>query len=72
MFYLQDIVSNMSDGENKLRQVKKQGDKIMPHTNAPGQANLRREMESLTSDWEALVAKMKETQNGLTQGIKCE
>ncbi|XP_035824390.1 nesprin-1 [Aplysia californica] len=67
---LQDIMATMGDGETKLRQAHQQGERIMPHTSPPGQSNLRRELDSLTADWDALVTRMDETQQGLAQAIQ--
>ncbi|GFO48198.1 nesprin-1, partial [Plakobranchus ocellatus] len=67
---LQDIMGSLREGEAKVSSTHRQGEKTMPHTSPQGQANIRRELDSLNADWDSLITRMNDTQQGLIQAIQ--
>lgn len=67
---LQELVESLPDGELKIKNVHQQGEKIMPRTSAQGQAVIRRELDSLSSEWDMLKASINDSQQGLAQTAK--
>ena len=63
-------MGSLREGEAKVSNTHRQGEKTMPHTSAPGQANIRRELDSLNADWDGLITRMNDTQQGLIQAIQ--
>lgn len=67
---LQDIKGTLQEGEAKIKSASQQGEKVMLHTSSQGQINLRHELASLGQEWDVLVAKVNDTQQGLLQAIR--
>ena len=63
-------MGSLNEGEAKVSSTHRQGEKTMPHTSSQGQANIRRELDSLNADWDALITRMNDTQQGLIQAIQ--
>ena len=66
----QDLVKSMRDGEGKIKAVHAQAQKIQPQTGAQGQAAIQRDLDGLTSDWEALANRMGDTQENLIHALE--
>jgi len=70
MHSLQDLVKGMRDGEGKIKAVHVQGEKTIPQTGPQGQAAIRRDLEAVTEDWEALATRMDDTQENLMHALQ--
>jgi prefoldin subunit 5 len=60
----------MRDGEAKVKAVHVQGEKTIPHTGHQGQNAIKRDLEGLTQDWEALASRMDDTQENLMHALQ--
>lgn len=63
-------MAGLKEGESKIKSAHRQAEKVMPHTSPQGQANLRRELDTLNGDWDTLVNRINDTQQGLVQAIQ--
>lgn len=67
---MQDLVKSMKAGEAKVKAVHVQGEKTIPQTAHQGQTIIRRDLEGLTQDWEALATRMDDTQENLQHALQ--
>jgi hypothetical protein len=62
---LHELLPILEDGEERIQKVKGLGEQTIPQTAMPGQAQIRREIDSLGHDWELFTTRAKDTQTGL-------
>jgi len=60
----------MREGEAKVKAVHVQGEKTIPQTGPEGQTAIRRDLEGLTEDWEALANRLDDTQENLVHALQ--
>ncbi|XP_041351119.1 nesprin-1-like [Gigantopelta aegis] len=64
---VQDIQAAMSEGEQKLTSVRRQGEKVIPQTAAHGQHTIQQELDILKQDWERLGSSITDIEQSLGQ-----
>ncbi|ESO86156.1 hypothetical protein LOTGIDRAFT_167389 [Lottia gigantea] len=67
---VEDLKNSLKDGEAKVKNAHYHGEKAMQTTAPQGQATVQHELNTLTQDWENLVDRMGETQQGLMHAIQ--
>ena len=60
----------MRDGEAKVKAAHVQGEKTIPQTAPQGQSHIRRDLEALTQDFEALATRMGNTEENLIHALE--
>ena len=63
-------MKSLRDGEAKVKAAHVQGEKTIPQTAPQGQAHIRRDVEALTQDFEALATRMGNTQENLVHALE--
>ena len=70
MYFLQELLPTKQEGDSKVSQVKSLADKTLSQTAAPGQQQIKRELESLNFDWQKYASDLKETESGLQGALE--
>lgn len=60
----------MREDEAKIKAVHVQAQKTLPQTGPQGQAAIKKDLERLTGDWEALANRMGDTQENLVHALQ--
>ena len=60
----------LREGEDKLKQAQRDGDKTYPQTSPQGHSNIHRELDNLQNDFDSLNSRMHETQQNLSHAIQ--
>ena len=63
-------MKSLREGEAKVKAAHVQGEKTIPQTAPQGQAHIRRDLEALTQDFEALATRMGNTQENLVHALE--
>ena len=66
----QELVKSLRDGEAKVKAAHALGEKTIPQTAPQGQSHIRRDLEALTQDFEALATRMGNTQENLIHALE--
>ncbi|KAK6181528.1 hypothetical protein SNE40_009363 [Patella caerulea] len=67
---VKDLHAGLRDGEAKINTAHLHGEKTLHTTGPHGQSIITHELSTLTQDWETLVERMGETQQGLMHAIQ--
>lgn len=67
---IQDLLSSLKDGKNKVKAAHDKGKTTLPQTGKPGQGNIHHELETLTTEFETLATRLGDTQQNLTHAIQ--
>ena len=68
--FFQELVKSLRDGEAKVKAAHALGEKTIPQTAPQGQSHIRRDLEALTQDFEALATRMGNTQENLIHALE--
>ena len=63
-------MKSLRDGEAKVKAAHALGEKTIPQTAPQGQSHIRRDLEALTQDFEALATRMGNTQENLIHALE--
>jgi len=59
MLFLQNLLLSLTEEENRIHNIQKLAEKVIPGTIENGQVNIRAQIDSSQQDWEGLLTTVK-------------
>lgn len=66
----QELLPSRAEGNTQLASVKAASDTVLSQTAMSGQQQVRRQLETLTFDWQRYCSRLADAEDGLTSALQ--
>jgi nesprin-1 len=69
LLFIQELLPTRQEGESRIHQVQNLADKTLTHTAQAGAQQIRRELDTLSYDWQKYISELNDAENGLQEAL---